>query len=247
MSAYPPPPPPPPLPPRDGPTLDLGRGFRFFFDDPNWTTKLLVGSGFWLLAFVIVGAFFLNGYMVRLIRRTARGEHHPLPEWDDLGGLVSDSLPVLGLFLAYGLGAAVVPGALLALLLLAGAGAGATGSDALGGLVAAGMMALYGLFLLLAVVLSVYMPSALVRVVMTGRFGAGFEFAENIDFIRRNLVNYGLALLMYLLASVAAQVGLMLCCVGVLPASFWAFCVIGWALGELARRDARLMAEAAAL
>src|SRR5207245_9406568 len=94
-------------------------------------------------------------------------------------------------------------------------------------------------------VLMIYFPAAFTRFAVLDRFSAGFEVAENIAFIRRNIGRYALALVLYLLASFVAQVGIIACCVGLFPASFWAFCVAAWALGEVARRDPHLFAAAA--
>ena len=85
--------------------------------------------------------------------------------------------------------------------------------------------------------LSLYVPAALARFVMLERLGAGFEVRENFAFIRRNLSNYAMTLLLYLLASFAAQLGIVLCCVGFFPAAFWAFCILCWGLGEVVRHD----------
>ena len=98
-------------------------------------------------------------------------------------------------------------------------------------------MGLYAVTFLLMMILMIYFPAAFTRFALLDRFAAGFEVAENIAFIRRNLGRYALALVLYLLASLVAQVGIIACCVGLFPASFWAFCVGAWAMGEVARRD----------
>jgi len=225
------------------PTLDFGRGIRFLFDDPDWVKKVLIGSGMMLLSVVIVGSLWVMGYWVRLVRRAARGEDRPLPEWDDLGGMLGEGLRAAGVYFAYVM-ALVIPlgGAVLALILMGGGAASlARGSDgaaqALGAAAGLAVMALYGVFWLLMIILMIYLPAALTRFALTDRFGAGFEVGANLAFIRRNLQNYVLALVLYLIGSFVAQFGILLCCIGVLPLSFWALCVLGWALGETARFD----------
>jgi hypothetical protein len=94
--------------------------------------------------------------------------------------------------------------------------------------------------MVLMLILMIYLPAAFIRFVVLDRLAAGFEVAENIAFIRRNVGRYALALVVYLLASLVAQVGFIACCVGYFPAAFWAVCVGAWALGEVARRDAVL-------
>jgi hypothetical protein len=67
-----------------------------------------------------------------------------------------------------------------------------------------------------------------------------FEVRENVAFIKRNTKDYVLMLVTMIVAHMIAQFGVLLCCVGVFPASFWAMCVIALPLGQLARRDAVL-------
>jgi hypothetical protein len=221
--------------------LDFGRGFSFFFEDPDWIKKALLGGLFALLGAMVVGIFFLAGYWVRLVRRVAAGEARPLPEWEDLGGIFSDGLKVVGVYFVLAFSMLAVFGLVFGVLVLFAAGAGlvSQSSEALGslmGLVAGlGMVACYGLFLLLAVLLALYLPAALLRVALLDRFGEAFAVRANLLFIKANLGNYLLTLGLYLIASVATQFGMLLCCVGIFPVSFWSYCVLGWGLGETAR------------
>jgi hypothetical protein len=237
---------PPPAPARD--TIDLGRAFRFVPEDPDWLKKILVGGVFMLLVAVLVGAVFVAGYGVRLLRRSAAGEPRPLPEWDDLGGIFGDGLRAVALYLAYVLPVTIVPAGLMVVVTVASAGLSQTGSrdasDAFGALAAMGLMGLYALMTVVMLALSLYIPAAFARFVMLDRVGAGFEVRENFAFIRRNLGNYAMTLLLYLLGSFAAQLGILLCCVGFFPASFWAFCILCWGLGEVVKRDAALAPRA---
>ena len=54
--------------------------------------------------------------------------------------------------------------------------------------------------------LHLYLPAALVRVVLRGELAAGFEFGSHFAFIRHNLVNYLLSLLFYFVANFALAV-----------------------------------------
>ena len=77
------------------------------------------------------------------------------------------------------------------------------------------------------------------RVWIAGRILAFIEArvaaAEGI--IQRNVGTYLLALVLYFVANMASQIGIVLCCVGVFPLGFWSFCILAWGLGEVARRD----------
>jgi hypothetical protein len=232
-----------PVPARD--SIDLGRAFRFVTEDPDWIKKILIGGLFTLLSGLLVGAVFVVGYAVLLLRRAAADDPRPLPDWDDLGGMFSLGLRGLAVYLVYVLPVAIVPMAFAIVLGMAGAGlSGAShtrgSAEAFQALAAVGLMAVYAITAILMLVLALYVPAALARFAMLDRVSAGFEVRENLAFIRRNLGNYAMALLLYLLGSFAAQLGIILCCIGIFPASFWAVCIFFWALGEVVKRDPAL-------
>jgi hypothetical protein len=161
--------------------------------------------------------------------------------------MLVDGLKAAGIYLAY-LFVVLIPlgCVVLAVVLLAGGMAQLSrGSEdaaqAVGAFAGLGVMGLYGVMWIVMILLMIYLPAALTRFALTLRFGAGFELGENLAFIRRNLLNYVLALVLYLVGSFVAQFGVLLCCVGVFPASFWALCLLGWGLGETARRDIALV------
>lgn len=228
-------------------TLDFARAFRFVFDDPDWVKKMLIGGVMMLLGIFLIGTLWAIGYWARLIRRVAAGEERPLPEWEDLGGLLREGWGAASVYGVY-IAGALLP-FLVAMVGVAVVGGGMTqlakgseeASEAFGALTGIGFLAFYALFMVAMMVLMIYLPAALTRHALTGRFATGFELRENVDFIRRNFLNYALALVLYMLASFVAQFGVLACCIGVFPVSFWALCVFGWGLGETARRDSGLV------
>lgn len=214
--------------------IDFGRAFQFFFEDPEWQKKTLMGSLFALLTMVIVGAPFLAGYGMAVLRRTARGEALPLPEWDDYGKLFMDGLQTIGLYLVHIVGALLIPGAIGCIAAVVGS---AAGGDAGGGLAGLGMMVAILLVMVLVLPVLVYFPAAYIRMTVLERFSAGFEVRENIELIKRGPGNYFLALAIYLLTQLIAQVAFYACVLPGFPATFWAHAVSAWAMGEVARRD----------
>jgi hypothetical protein len=231
----------PSVAPTGPPTIDFAQCLRFVFEDPEWIKKMLIGGLFALLSPLIVGAFFVAGYWARLVKRVAAGEARPLPDWDDLGGIFGDGVRIVGLYFIYTLGAGLIVGipAGVGCLALISLGAAAGRSEDAGGAVAAlgglGFTGIYAFFLLLMLTLALYLPAAFVRVVIKDDFGAGFAFRETFQFIKANLGNYALSLVLHLLAGFVAQFGVLLCCVGVFPIAFWGYCVLGFALGETVR------------
>jgi hypothetical protein len=81
----------------------------------------------------------------------------------------------------------------------------------------------------------VYLPAAMVRAALRDSFSEGFAWREIVGFIRANLGNYALSIVIYLVASFLSQFGMILCCVGLFPAAFWAYEVLAYALGETVR------------
>jgi hypothetical protein len=227
-----------PLSPQDR-TLDFGRAFRFVVEDPDWIKKILIGGLFTLLSAVLVGAPFVSGYFVRLVRNVARGEARPLPAWDDLGGLFTDGLRALVVYLAHLAAAMVLPLTLggLLLVVIAASSQGGDAGEVVGTLAAFGMVGVYAIGGLMMLALMLYVPAALLRFVLYDRVAAAFEPREVAAIIRRNPANYFLALVLYLVANFASQLGVVLCCVGVFPLGFWSVCILAWGLGEVSRRD----------
>jgi hypothetical protein len=222
-------------------TVDFGRSFTFVSEDPEWVKKVLVGGAFTLACALLVGVPFVLGYFARTLRNVVEGAPQPLPDWDDLGGLFSEGLRLTAVYLLYALGIVAVLGGLgcvLVLPALALSGRGADPSEALGVLGGLGIVALYGLALVASLALAVYLPAALARTALRGTVADGFAWREVLGFIRANLGNYLLTLVIYLLASFLSQFGILLCCVGVFPAAFWGYLVLASALGQTVRLSA---------
>jgi hypothetical protein len=218
-------------------TVDFGRCFTFVTEDPEWVTKILLGGLFTLLSGLLVGVPFIMGYWARTMKNVAAGQPRPLPAWDDLGGIFSDGLRLLGVYLVYTLGImlvmALVGGVVMVPLIAIGSTDGGGGAAAaLGGL---GILLFYGVILLVSLAAIVFLPAALVRSVMRDSFAEGFAWQQIVSFIQANLGNYALSLVIYLLASFLSQFGMILCCVGLFPAAFWGYLVLAYGLGETVR------------
>jgi hypothetical protein len=228
-------------PPASSGSVDFGRAFTSVTEDPDWIKKVLVGGAFTLLSSVLVGIPFVLGYFARTLRNVVDGAPRPLPEWDDLGGLFSEGLRLTAVYLVYLLGVALLFGGLgcalmMPAMLLGGARTSEFDpSQAVGAVSGLAMVALYGLFMLASLAMALYMPAAIARATLRGTMGAGFDWRAIVAFIRANPGNYLLSLVVYLAASLIAQFGVVLCCVGIFPAVFWSYLVFADALGQTIR------------
>lgn len=228
----------PPLPasvrrettPSPGGTVDFARAFKFFFEDPDWVKKLTIGSFVALGSLLIIPGFFLIGYYLRLMRAVAAGDSRPLPEWDDWGGLFSDGLTLFGAYACFLLPTYAIFGIPILITALTGGDGGP-----ILGILLVGFMMVAATLVCLVVVL---MPGAIIRLATERRFAAAFEFGEIFRFVKRNLSNYVLAFLIAMLGNLAAQLGVLVFCIGLFPGAFWGMCVGALAFGEVAWRDA---------
>ena len=219
--------------------FDVTRTLTFFFEDPNWVAKLLVGSLFTALSPFLIGAVFIVGYAIAIARQTMKGEQSMLPEWSDFRSIFTDGLRGMALSLAHKLPLMVLT-VFLTFALFGGLFLKREGGPAPEEFMFYGLPALFGgwiLFFLLSFAVLIYFPAALVRFVRTDCLRAAFNLSENIDFIQRHTSTYVLALLAITLAVFISQFGFLVFCIGIFPAAFWSSCVVGYVIGQLARLD----------
>lgn len=232
IAAPAPPPPPPPAPPAApaADAFDFVAPFTFVFEDPRWVQKIAIGGLFQLLAFLIIGIFFILGYMARLTRNVAARMQYPMPEWDDLGGYFNEGARLFVVGLIYAIPIFLIIGMMfIPVMLVAAAGNGHETANDISGMMTGCMGCLIAPISLL---MSFWLPGALLMTIMTGQIGAAFEFARIWQFIRGNLANYLLAVVVYLVARMAAGFGVMLFCIGVIFTTFWAMLVAAHAFGQ---------------
>lgn len=221
---------PPPPPPTPRPQYDFLKPLAFVFEDPNWVQKILLGALFSLGSVVLIGIFFVYGYMARLVRNVVAGVEHPLPDWDELGEMFGEGAMLFVASLLY-----MIPflfGFFLAIPFSMIASIDNPGAQVLGG----GMMVVMMLVLVpMGFALAVWLPAAMLHAAVKRDFRAAFDFRTIAAFLKNNALNYILAYLDWLVARMAAPIGFILCCVGVFITSFWAMVVAAHAFGQAYR------------
>lgn len=207
--------------------MDINKAIKFVFEDSRWIGKLLIGVLMSLLAFLILPAFILTGYLVAIVRRVMNNDAEPLPDWTDYGKLLKDgffvtiaqliwTLPFL-LVLFIGIGLTIGFGNMSNESLAA---AGATGSAFL----------LICLGILFAVALLFITPAIYIQYAIKDEFGACFRFGELMDIIRNHLADILIAFLVTVVAAFA--ISLVMGVLGIIPCLGWiAAVIIGFAVG----------------
>lgn len=184
-----------------------------------------------LASVFIVGAFFVYGYLARLVRNVIAGVPHPLPEWDDLGEYFSEGLRLFCVVLVYTLPLI----ALVIVFIVPSIVAESVDNDVLRN-IGGGMAAcVWCLIFPLGLATAIWLPGALVFAVVERRFGAAFEFAQIAAFIKGNIGNYLLAFVVWLVVRMIVPFGFILLCVGIFFTSFWSLVVAGYSFAQVWR------------
>jgi len=212
------------------------RGFGVFFKDPEWGSKLLVGSLVVLSAMIIpvVGQVALLGWAALVTRRAIQDHGEgPLPRLDFdfgwLGKLVGIGFkPFLvnflwrlpAMFLTFGLVFCMYFSMIAAAI--SGAESARHGGSHAGGAAAGGVMVFIGIafIVLIPILIALQIPAqaAMLRVEATDDLNAGMKFKEVLAMTK--LVFKELLIGNFLIALVSiplALVGMLLCYVGIFP------------------------------
>jgi hypothetical protein len=217
--------------------VDIGKALTYLFDDDRWVVKLLIGTGLMIISFLIIPIFFVQGYLVKIVRNMLDGLENPLPEWEDWGKLFMDGLylTIAGFVYTAPVWLLMICGSLLFLP------AGLTEGDLSQTMAAAGGISfalLACLAMILGVVIALLYPAITVQYAREDSLGACFRFSEIIAMTRENLGDVIIALL------VLFGVGLVLGILGIIPligwvialvASFYTTVVSGHLFGQIGR------------
>jgi hypothetical protein len=227
----PPPPPPPLLPPAQPPRpqFDFAKPFSYVFEDPDWLPKILIGGLFYIAGFLIIGWFFILGYVARTTRNIIAGHPRPLPEWENIGDYFAEGLRLFGVILVM-----VLPLIFLGILMFVPAGVlTATDNERLAALGSGITGCITCLFVPISLAVTFFLPASLLFATVEQRFGAAFEFRRIWPFIKENIGNYLLAIVVYLIARFLGGIGFVLLCIGVVFTGFWSFLITAHAFAQV--------------
>lgn len=206
--------------------MDIGRALSFPFKDPEWVKKILIGGLITLIP--LIGAFVAFGYAIEVVRRAYQNED-ALPAWDDFGGYLTRG------FIGW-LGALIWAIPLVIIGFCAFIPAIAL-SDNDGGASGAFIVFGYCLIIPLAILFQAFvLPILMGRYAVERNFGAMFQFSEVIEEIRRAGSALLMVLVVAIVATFVAQLGLIACFIGVIFTTFYSYLAIGNAAGQAYRR-----------
>lgn len=213
--------------------FDLGYLFAFVFRDPRVMPKLLLGClAFLFIPVLGLGLVALAGFGLGTTRGLLRGDEHPMPEWDDLGGILVDGLRVAVLFLAYVAVGAIVGGAFVGFAAFWAIVGESIGEPAVVILSVFGGVVTLFFVAFLALLLNGLLPLGLLRLAATNRLGEAFRFNEHLTLVRGHLGTFLFLLLTLLLFHIVSEATILLCLIGIVPGTVWAFAASGAAIGH---------------
>ena len=181
--------------------MDIGSAFTYMFDDEEWIKKLAIGGAIALVAFIlspiIIGIVLmlpLTGYMIEVLKNVRDGQTQPLPEWSDWGGLFKTGLMVIAV--VYN-----IP----AIILACGAGiiqgvGPQLDSDTASTLTFVAVC-LNCLQILVSIICNLFVPAAVLRYAQYDTLGAAFQFGDIFNFIKANIGDYIIVVLLEQLMS----------------------------------------------
>ncbi len=208
--------------------MDIGKSFSYVFDDKDWIKKVLIGG---VLNIIPIVNFIPAGYTLRTLKNVSEGRERPLPEWDAWGDDFVKGLMVMIAALIYALPIIVLNVIAGIISALAGSGSSSQDVGAVAGVCMAGTSCLSAIW---GIAMAIVLPAGVIKYAKTGEFGCFFRFGELFAFIRDNLGDYLIALLVTLGAAILASiVGSILCGVGLVFTTFWANLVMAHLLGQV--------------
>jgi hypothetical protein len=213
--------------------MDIGAALGFVTQDKDWIKKILIGA---VLVLTVIGMIPVLGWTLEITRRVIRGDAEPLPEWTEFGKFIVDGLKIIVVAfiwsLPYVILSACLGGIGTALSSSGSQSDAATATTILSvclGIIALPYFILYGLLL----------PGMVGILSESDSLGAALNPASAFKLFRANIGGYVIAFLVGdIIVSVATFVGSLVCLIGVLPATAYAYAVLGHLYGQ-AHRKAR--------
>lgn len=207
--------------------MDFGKAFTYPFQDPDWAKKILIPA--LVLLIPIVGQITVLGWALDVTRRVLRRDPSPLPEFD-FGKNLSDGFKgfVIGLVYAIPIFIFIIP----PIIVSATAGSDGGNMESLGPVAIIVMVCCYGLMILYSLVLNIVLPAAMANFVAKENLSAGLRFSEVFGLVRAAPGPYLLVLLGIILAGMIAGLGSIVCAIGVVATTAYAYAVQGHLYGQ---------------
>lgn len=177
----------------------LEDGLSYPMQGDSWIGRVVIGGVLLFFGILLIPVIFFQGYLLRVLGSTVRGEAEP-PAWEDWGGLFVDGLKSLGVTFVYGIVPIIVFVGIGGVLIGLGGAAGDSGA----GIIAGFGILTFLLFIPVMFIVYYLVPAALSNMAVEGSFGAAFDFEMISDVVLS--VDYLVAVLMPIIVGVIVNI-----------------------------------------
>lgn len=207
--------------------MEFGTPFSYPFKDPNWFKKFILPGLCMLIP--VIGQFVLMGWMVEIVRRVINDIPDLLPELD-FGGQLGKGFQAWVIALVYSIPIIIL---ILPIQLVGPLGAAADmDPDTLATIMAVVSVCCGGLILIYSILVGFLLPAAIGNFAAKGQLSAGLRFGEVFGLVKTAPVAYLIVLVGSILAGLIAQLGVIICVVGILVTAPFASAIMGHFYGQ---------------
>jgi len=203
--------------------MDIGLAFSFPFQDKDWVKKLILTSV--ILLIPILGIIVVFGWTLAITRNVIQGEAEPLADWSDFAGFLTLGFKGFLVSLVYAL-------PLIVISIPFGIFAGLVDDQSAEALIAFASICFSCFSILYGVILAFIYPAAMGELAANDDLGAALNPAHIFGLIRKAPNVYILTFLATIGAGFLSGMGVLLCFVGVLFTSAYAYAVYGHLFGQ---------------
>lgn len=212
--------------------MDYKKAFAYVFEDPDWISKFIIGALLGIVGFLIIPFFFIMGYVIEIIQNVMQDKTPTLPVWDSWGEKFQKGLTLFLIGLTYSIPSllAILVGVVGIVLMVLG---GDSGSD---------VLAVVGLVIVIAgfVIAGLYMiflgliyPAITIKYALTESFSETLKAGELFQFIKNNLGQYLLVILVIIGFNMLLQTVGQICCLISLAGIFYTQLLSAHLYGQL--------------
>lgn len=171
------------------------------YPSSDWKKVVILGV-FFILNIIIIGILFWPGYLLRIIKSTLAG-YDELPEFDEWGGMIIDSIKVIVVGIAY----FIIPAIVVLIGVFASLSTVSLGtmtvSDPTAFLALLGSTVIIGV--ILAIIFGLLAYIAIVNMALYDELGAAFRFSEILE--RISMIGWGKYIIWYIVMIVIGIIG----------------------------------------
>jgi hypothetical protein len=203
--------------------MDIGIAFSFPFQDKEWVTKLILAGVIMLIP--VLGIIVVLGWMLAITRNVIKGEAETLAGWSDFAELLTLGFKAFVVSMVYALPIIVVA-------IPYGFATSLIDNHSAEGIIVFLSLCFSCFSLLYGLALAFIYPAAMGELAATEDLGSALNPSRIIALIRKAPNAYILTFLATIGAGFLAGLGVLLCFVGILFTSAYAYAVYGHLYGQ---------------